>query len=187
MVKGWSRMKEPAGAGVGRGRGGCGGGGGRGGGGGGGRRERRRSRRRGLRGSRAPPKTMCRSPACCAERVDTWPMLLDTIRSSESATSCARKEPHLRVECPESRKGLGRVAQGAPRIEVGLSRQAASLGSVSELSLKCVSELCRELCREVSRRLPRGECRTSPSTRRATPPAGRGPPAAPPAGAEAPS
>eukprot|EP00967_Tisochrysis_lutea_P065961 scaffold85853_cov32-Tisochrysis_lutea.AAC.3 len=43
---------------------------------------------------------MCGRPShtCCAESVETCPILLDTIRSSESATSCARKEPHMAID-----------------------------------------------------------------------------------------
>ena len=55
---------------------------------------------------------------CCAERVETWPMLFETIRSKDSATSCALNDPHIAIEAardsatrnnPGNKRGWGYI------------------------------------------------------------------------------
>ena len=80
-----------------------------------------------------PPKTMCRMCDCCAERQAICPMLLLTMRSSESATSCAWYGPHMEVDAARAsaKRMMPRASQrwltpGRERMESTTSQKPSS-------------------------------------------------------------
>ena len=88
-----------------------------------------------------PPKMMCFMRCCCAHMHPMWPMLLDTIRRRERATSCARKFPHMATDA--ARASANRMIPNRSAIVVTPGRD---LRMKSMISQKPCQVVCMHAC-----------------------------------------